>query len=149
MQFYEDMPIGLAAESTQTHLFTADDIKSFASLWDPMPFHVDEEAARASPMGRLFASSIHTIAAGIRLTHTFLDNDVAAIAALSWQDVQFPKPVFAGDRVRIRSEVIDRRESRSKPDRGIITTWNRILNQHGDVVAEYKILTMVLKRPSP
>jgi acyl dehydratase len=145
MQFYEDMPIGMSTESTATHTFTSDEIKSFASTWDPMPFHLDEDVANQSPIGALFASSIHTIAAGIKLTHTCMNEEVAAIAALGWSDVRFPKPVFAGDSVRIRSTVIDKRESQSKPDRGIITTQNTIINQHDETVAEYKIFTLVLK----
>ncbi len=148
MQYFEDMPIGLSAESTEEHLFTAEEIKSFAGTWDPMPFHLDEEIAKATPMGGLFASSVHILAAAIKLTHSCLDREVAAIAALGWQDVRFPKPAMAGDRVRIRSQVIDRRESRSKPDRGIITSQNHVINQHGEIVAEYKINTLMMKRPS-
>ncbi len=148
MQFYEDMPIGSTKESTESHTFTAEEIKTFAGMWDPMPFHIDEEAAKQSPIGGLFASSIHTIAAGIKLTHTFMDDEVAAVAALGWQDVHFPKPVFAGDTVRIRSEVVALRESKSKPDRGIITAQNTVINQNDEVVAEYKILTMILKKPA-
>jgi acyl dehydratase len=147
MQFYEDIPIGMRVESTESFTFTAEEIKSFAGNWDPMPFHLDEDIAKASPIGALFASSIHTIAAGVKLTHTMLQEEVAAIAALGWQDVRFPKPVFAGDSVRIRSEIIEKRESKSKADRGIITSLNAVINQHGDVVAEYKIMTMILKKP--
>ncbi len=147
MQFYEDIPIGMRVESTESFTFTAEEIKSFAGTWDPMPFHLDEGIAKASPIGALFASSIHTIAVGVKLTHTMLQEEVAAIAALGWQDVRFPKPVFAGDSVRIRSEIIEKRESKSKADRGIITSLNAVINQHGDVVAEYKIMTMILKKP--
>lgn len=148
MQFYEDMPIGLRSESTETFTFTAEEIKSFASKWDPMPFHVDEELAAQSPIGKLFATSIHTIAAGIKLTHSMLNEEVAAIAGLGWNDVRFPLPVCAGDTVRIASEVVDRRESKSKPDRGIVVSQNTITNQHGQVVCEYKISSLVLKRPA-
>lgn len=147
MQFYEDMPLGLSSESTETYTFTAEDIKSFASEWDPMPFHIDEELAAQSPMGKLFATSIHTIAASVKLTHTTLHQEIAAVAGLGWDEVRFPLPTCVGDTIKVKSEVVARRESKSKPDRGIVTSLTQVINQHDQVVAEYKISTMVLKRP--
>jgi acyl dehydratase len=147
MKFYEDMPIGLSAAPAARFTFTAEAIKSFASEWDPMPFHVDEEAARQSPVGKLFATSIHTIAASVKLNHTAMTEPMAVIAGLGWQDVRFPLPVCAGDTIRVHSEVVDRRESQSKPDRGIVTSQISVFNQHDQRVAEYKILTLILKRP--
>jgi len=148
MKFYEDMPLGLSAEPEARFTFTAEDIKSFASEWDPMPFHIDEELARQSPVGKLFATSIHTIAASVKLNHTAMTEPMAVVAGLGWQDVRFPLPVCAGDTIRVRSEVVDRRESQSRPDRGIVTSQISVFNQHDQLVCEYKILTLVLKKPS-
>ncbi len=147
MQYFEDMPLGSRTESTETYTFTAEEIKEFAAKWDPMPFHLDEELAKNTPVGGLFSASTHNLAVGIRLTHTIMDDDVAAIAALGWNDIKFPKPIFAGDTVRLVTEVVEHRESKSKPDRGIVTSLNQLINQHGELVAEYKVATMVLKRP--
>ena len=76
--------------SNAPHTLTAEEIKRFAGEWDPMPFHVDEEMAKLSPIGKLFASSVHTIAIGIRLSHDMMEKDIAVIAGLGWNDLKFP-----------------------------------------------------------
>ncbi|MCB1614769.1 MAG: MaoC family dehydratase N-terminal domain-containing protein [Pseudomonadales bacterium] len=147
MQYFEDMPLGMRVESTETYTFTAEEIKAYASKWDPMPFHIDEALAAQTPLGKLFACSTHVISAGVKLAHTIMDKEVAAVAGLGWNDVRFPRPVLVGDTLKVVTEVVDRRESRSKPDRGIVTTQCSLINQEGDLMAEYKIATLVLKRP--
>ncbi|HSC76293.1 MAG TPA: MaoC/PaaZ C-terminal domain-containing protein [Pseudomonadales bacterium] len=147
MLYFDDIHLHEIQQSTATHWVTAEDIKRFASEWDPMPFHLDEEVAKLTPMGRLFASGAHNIAISIKLSHTMMERQVAAIAGLGWQDVRFPLPVFAGDVLHLRTEIVDKRVSQSKPDRGIITTLITLLNQDDAVVTEYKILTMVLRKP--
>ena len=147
MMFFDDIVLNQAHHSPATFTITADDIKQFASQWDPMPFHIDETLAAQSPLGKLFASSVHSVAIGIRLSHSMMDKEVAVVAGLGWQDVRFPAPVCAGDTLRLRTEVVEKRLSQSKPDRGLITTLNTLLNQHDVIVAEYKIVTMVLCKP--
>ncbi|HEY9032856.1 MAG TPA: MaoC/PaaZ C-terminal domain-containing protein [Pseudomonadales bacterium] len=148
MQFFDDLQTGVIQSCDARHTVSAEEIRDFASQWDPMPFHLDEQAASQTPVGALFASGLHTIAIGIRLSHRLMDEPVAAIAGLGWTDVRFPQPVLAGDTLSMTSELVDKRESRSKPDRGIITALNRVYNQRGELVAEYKISTLVLKRPA-
>ena len=145
-KYFEDMPVGLKSEAEASYTFTAEEIKQFAGKWDPMPFHVDEELAAQTPLGKLFACSTHVLSAGVKLTHEMMDEPAAAVAGLGWNDVSFPLPVCAGDTIRLVTEVIEARESRSKPDRGIINTQNTLINQYGEVVARYKIATMMLKR---
>jgi acyl dehydratase len=147
VQYFEDMPVGTSSASDETYTFTAAGIKDFASQWDPMPFHIDEEMAKQTPLGKLFACSAHTISCGIRLTHSHMVEPVAAVAGLGWNNVNFPMPVCAGDTVRLESEVIEQRASRSKPDRGIVVSRNRLFNQDNELVAEFDISTMILKRP--
>lgn len=147
MLYFEDMLLHEIRHSTATHLVTADEIRNFASEWDPMPFHVDEDIAKLTPMGKLFASGVHSIAISVRLGHTMMDREIAVIAGLGWQDVRFPLPVFAGDTVRLKTEIIDTRVSGSKPDRGIVTTHISLLNQDDAVVTEYKLLSMVQRKP--
>jgi acyl dehydratase len=148
MKYYDDIVLNCPRFSPRTHTVTADEIKRFAGEWDPMPFHVDEEIAKLSPIGKLFASSIHTVAIGLRLSHDMMEKDIAVIAGLGWNDLKFPKPVFAGDSLRLKSQIIDKRESKSKPDRGIIISLNEVYNQNDDLVAEYKITTLMFKNPT-
>jgi len=147
MMYFEDIQLNHPRFSPQSHTVTADEIKTFAKQWDPMPFHVDEEIAKLSPIGKLFASSVHTVAIGIRLSHDMMEKDIAVIAGLGWQDVRFPLPTCAGDTLRLKSEIIEKRESKSKPDRGMITSLNTLINQHDQVVAEYKIVTLMFRKP--
>lgn len=147
MQYYEDMPLGMKVESTDTYTFTAEEIKSYAAKWDPMPFHIDEALAAQTPLGKLFACSTHVISAGVKLAHTIMEKEVAAVAGLGWDEVRFPLPVLAGDTLKVVTEVVDRRESRSRPDRGIVVTQCSLYNQQAQLVAHYRIATLVLKRP--
>jgi len=148
MKYFDDIVLNSPHFSPRDYTVTAEEIKRFAGEWDPMPFHVDEEVAKLSPIGKLFASSVHTIAIGIRLSHDMMEKDIAVIAGLGWQDVRFPLPTCAGDVLRLKSEIVEKRESKSKPDRGMITSLNTLINQHGQVVAEYKIITMMFKSPA-
>lgn len=147
MKYYDDIPLNKPRISAAGHTVTAEEIINFASSWDPMPFHVDEEIAKLSPIGKLFASSVHTVAIGVKLSHEMMEKDIAVIAGLGWQDVRFPLPTCAGDTLRLKSEIVEKRESKSKPDRGMITSLNTVINQHDQVVAEYKIVTMMFKKP--
>lgn len=147
MLFFEDFELHKLHHSPVSHTVSADEIKRFAGEWDPMPFHLDETLAAQSPMGKLFASSAHSIAIGIRLSHSMMENEVAVVAGLGWQDVRFPMPVCAGDTLRLQTQVVEMRASQSKPDRGLVTTLNTLFNQDDVVVAEYKIVTMILRKP--
>lgn len=146
MRFYEDFELNIPHTSEAEYEVTKEEIIAFASQWDPMPFHLDEEVAKASPLGKLFASSIHTVAIGVRLAHTMIEEEAAMVAGLGWDELRFLIPVCVGDRLRVRSQFIDRRESKSKPDRGILISLNEVLNQHDEVVAHYKMSSMILKR---
>lgn len=148
MKYFDDIVLNNPRFSPQPHTVTAEEIKRFAGEWDPMPFHVDEELAKLSPIGKLFASSIHTVAIGIRLSHDMMEKDIAVIAGLGWNDLKFPKPVCAGDSLRLKSQIVEKRESQSKPDRGIIISLNQLYNQNDELVAEYKITTMMFRRPA-
>ena len=147
MMYFEDIDLDMSARSESTFTFTKEEIISFASEWDPMPFHIDEEVAKTYPIGKLFATSIHTIAASIKLAHTINLDLFAAVAGLGWQDVKFHKPTLVGDIVYVHSEVVDKRDSNSHPDKGIVTTKTLVINQDDEVLTEYKIITLVLKNP--
>ena len=133
----------------QTYRFSAEEIVSFAKKWDPMPFHIDESAAKASPLGSLFASSTHVISAAIKLSHNTLEDGFAAVAGLGWDDVRFLKPVFAEDELRIVTRVHEKRESRSKSDRGVVTLHFTLLNQNNEATLDFKLSTLVLKKHAP
>lgn len=145
MLYFEDFTLG-STRSFGEYEVSKEEIVEFASRWDPQPFHVDEDAARASVFGGLTASACHTFCISSVLTSRHPD-PIKTVAALGMDEMRFPNPVRAGDRLSFVSECIDRRESRSRPNLGIVTTRSRLVTQNGTVVMEMKTTFLVEKRP--
>jgi len=118
---------------TATFAVTAEDIKAFASRFDPQPFHLDEEAARRSVFGRLAASGWHTAGMTMRLLVESAFHVTGGLIGLGGE-IEWPRATYAGDVLRVESEVLEARASRSKPDRGIVTIRHRTLNQRDEPV---------------
>jgi acyl dehydratase len=147
VKFFEEVVIGEVHE-LGSHTFTADDIKRFASAFDPQPFHLDEAAAERSPYGGLIASGWHTTAVWMRLNvrnRQRLSRERQAaglpLARLGpspgFDDLKWLKPVFAGDTVTYRTEVIECRPSRSRRGWGVVSIRNTGRNQHGEEVVSF------------
>src|SRR5690606_26116813 len=143
--YLEDLAVG-QRYTTGTATMTADEIKAFATQFDPQPFHLDEPAARASPFGGLIASGWHTGAVSMRL---LVDGELRIAGGLIGLggEVSWPRPTYAGDRLRVESEGLELRVSETKPDRGIATVRNRTLNQNGEVVQLAVVKILVPRRP--
>lgn len=142
--YFDELPVGFTFRTGSCTL-TAEAIKRFAQEWDPQSFHLDEEAAKASPFGGLIASGFHTILAAFKLT---VDANVwseSSMGGPGMKEVRWIKPVFAGDTIRVEAEVLEARVSRSKPDRGLIEIRNDVLNQSNEIVAQYQA-THILRR---
>lgn len=131
---------------TGTATVLADDIKAFAARFDPQPFHLDEAAAAQSVFGGLTASGWHTAAMSMRL---LVDGDLRVAGGLVGVggEMTWHKPVRPGDVLRVVSEVLDVRPSRSKPDRGIVTVRNETLNQRDEAVQVGVMKLVVPRKP--
>ncbi len=144
--YLDDLAVGDRFES-EGHEIDADQIKAFANLFDPQPFHLDEEAARATIFKGLAASGWHTAAITMRLLVTsglpLADGIIGSGGELEW-----PKPTRPGDILRVASEVIEIMPSRSKPERAMVRLRSETRNQHGDVVQRFSPRLVVEKRPS-
>jgi acyl dehydratase len=156
MKFWEDITVGEHA-ALGRHTFTADDIKSFARRFDPQPFHIDEAAAARSHFGALCASGWHTASIWMRLMVEHQNReDVAArargeaVAALGpspgFRELKWLKPVYVGDTVDYSTEVIDKRESRSRPRWGLMSIRNGGANQNGEPVISFVSVAFVERR---
>lgn len=129
---YEDVVVG-APHQLGTYALEAEEIKSFAKRWDPMPFHIDEDLAAASPFGGLTASGTHLLAIRIALIHEQGINP-HVIASLGYEEVKFLNPARPGDKLTLFVECIWKRESASRPGQGL-TRWQHTLeNQDGETV---------------
>ena len=144
--YFEDFPTG-STRSFGEYEVTRDEIIEFARKWDPQPFHIDETVAQSSVFSGLTASACHTFAISSVLMSRHPDI-TKTVAALGFEDMRFPNPVRPGDRLSFVSECIARRESRSRPELGIVTQRSTMMNQDGLPVMTMTASFMVEKRPA-
>jgi acyl dehydratase len=145
-RYFDDFEIGEAFVSPGITL-TEGLILDFALLYDPQPFHIDAEAAKASNYGGLIASGFQTMAIGFR---AFLMTGVLAKCSLGspgLDELRWLKPVRPGDTLHTRLTVLEKRPSRSKPDRGILVSDMRILNQRDEEVMSIRGMHLLARRP--
>lgn len=115
---------------------TRDDVIAFASEFDPQPFHLDEEAGRASLLGGLAASGWHTCSILMRMMFDQFMDGSTSLGSPGIDEVKWLRPVFPGDVLSVRREILDARASSSKPDRGVVRFRLQLMNQRGEVVME-------------
>jgi acyl dehydratase len=144
--FVEDMQAGRKAASRRDYVVQESEVIEFAREWDPQPFHLDHEAAEASVFGGLTACSAHIFAIMSKLGNS-LEPQLAVMANLGMEEMRIPNPVRPGDRLRLVSECLEARVSRSKPDRGVVRFRAAVLNQRDEVVLSFVNLTMMRCRP--
>jgi acyl dehydratase len=112
----------------------AEQIKRFATQFDPQPFHLDESAAQGTIFKGLAASGWHTAALSMRLLVEGELKPVGGIIGLGSDEFRWPQPVRPGDELRVESKILEVRPSRSRPDQGLIKVRTTTLNQHGEPV---------------
>lgn len=141
---FEDVEVG-RRRRVGRYLLTREEVIEFATRWDPQPFHVDEEAARASIYRGLTASSLHLFAICTRL---FFDHPhpLAVLAMLGKDAIRFPQPARPGDELVYETVCVEKRASRSKPDRGIVTLQDTLTNPAGETVLTQRVSLLVARR---
>ena len=143
---YEDLAVG---QTFGTGAITVEppQIKAFAAEFDPQPFHLDDDAANVSFFGGLVASGWHTAALSMKLLVGGELKIVGGLIGLGAEELRWPRPVRPGDVLRVVSEVLDLRRSKSQPDRGIVRVRNTTLNQDGQPVMVAVVTMVVPCRP--
>ena len=145
--YLEDITVG-EKFGTGSLAVEVEKVKAFAAEFDPQPFHLDETAARASLFGGLVASGWHTAALTMRLLVDGEFQPVGGLIGLGVEEVRWPRPVRPGDVLRVESEVLDVRTSKSQPDRGVVKVRNTTFNQNGEPVMVQIANLIVPRRPS-
>jgi len=145
-RYFEDFVVGQVQKPSGRVRLEKNDIIAFARKFDPQPFHLDDEAARKSIFGRLVASGWHTAALTMSLVATSEYRPASGTIGLGFDGMRWPMPVYPGDELRIESEVLEMRPSKSRPDRGLMKIRTRTLNQNGEVVQELIANAMVPRR---
>jgi acyl dehydratase len=143
--FLEDLSAGQIFGSA-TYQISVAEIKRFAGAFDPQPFHLDEQEAARSLFGGLAASGWHTAAITMRLLVGSIQISGGIVGA-GMDTLRWPKPVRPGDTLRLESEVLEVRSSKSHPDRGLAKIRTTTLNQHGETVQVLIANIFVPRRP--
>lgn len=142
--FLDDIQPGMRFTSGE-HVIDEAQIKAFATQFDPQPFHLDHEAARATLFGGLAASGWHTAAITMRLLVRdglpLAGGIIGASGEIAW-----PRPTRPGDTLHVESEVLEVTPSKSKPDRGMAKVRSETKNQKGDIVQLFSVNVVVQRR---
>ena len=145
--FFEDVVPGKKLESGPYHV-AREEMLEYSRKWNPLPFHTDEAAARASIYGGLTAPSTYILAVRTVLLDR-LPLTEAMSGTILWDDVRFLIPVRPEDDLRLEVELIEKRLSRSKPDRGIVKTRVTLFNQRGEaVMSQFDTIMLRLRNPA-
>jgi acyl dehydratase len=144
--YLEDFFVGQKFGSGQLHVDAAQ-IKAFAAAYDPQPFHLDEAAAKDSFFGGLAASGWHTAAMTMRLLVTGDLKPAGGVIGAS-NEISWTRPVRPGDQLRVESEVIEVRPSKSRPEQGSINVRTTTLNQNEEPVQVVIANLVVPRRPA-
>jgi acyl dehydratase len=131
--YLEDFAVGQKFGSSRLRVDAAR-IKSFAAEFDPQPFHLDDTTARDTIFQGLAASGWHTAALTMRLLVEGEFKPAGGIVGASFDEFRWPRPVRPGDELRVESEILEVRPSKSKPNQGVIKVRTTTLNQNGDAV---------------
>jgi acyl dehydratase len=145
--YFEDFEVGSSIE-VGSFSFSDEEIIDFARQFDPQPFHVDREAAAKSMYGGLIASGWHTCSMMMRLMYDNFLHDAASLGSPGVDELRWLKPVRAGDTLTVTFVVLEARPSSSKPDRGVVSSEWRAVNQRGELAVSVKGMGMFLRRPA-
>jgi len=146
-RYFDDFEIGermVTAGITLTESLIID----FAMRYDPQPFHIDVEAAKASNYGGLIASGFQTLALGFRMVLETGIFRACGMGSPGFDELRWLKPVRPGDTLHSELEVIDKKPSASKPDRGMLRMRYRIRNQRDEDVITFTSMQLTRRRPS-
>jgi acyl dehydratase len=146
--YFEDFVIGTTIPHRLTRTVTQMDNMLFSNMTlNPQPLHIDAHfCATETEWGRPLMNSLFTLGLMIGISVNDTTNGTT-IANLGMTDVRFPAPLFEGDSVRCETEVVAKRESKSRPDAGIVEFRHRAFNQEGTLVAECTRQAFMRKRP--
>jgi len=144
-RYYEDFNVGDIYEHRPGRTITATDNTWFTLLtMNTHPMHFDEEYAKGSEFGKIIVCSPLTVALMVGMSVT--DISQKAVANLGWTDIKMTHPLFVGDTLMAESEVLEKRESRSRPGAGLVTCRTDGYNQDGKLVCSFNRTILIAKR---
>ena len=147
MQYFEDIAVGAKA-SFGSYQVTREEVMDFAARYDPQPFHLSDEAAAQTHFGRISASGWHTCAMVMSMIVANLKNNKqAGLGSPGVDELRWLKPVYPGDTLRCETEVIEKRQSQSRPEMGIFKSRMTVYNQDDVAVMSMVSNGLIATRP--
>jgi acyl dehydratase len=147
-RWFEDLPVGFTVEHVTRRTVTETDNVLFTTMtMNPAPMHLDADYASKSEFGRPLVNSMFTVALVVGLSVPELTLGTI-VAQLGMTDVRFPAPVFQGDTIHVETEVVEARESNSRPEAGIVVFEHRAYNQRDELVCVARRTGLMHRRPS-
>jgi acyl dehydratase len=148
-RYFEELEVGLVVTHAIRRTVTETDNVLFTTMsMNPAPMHLDHEHAAASEFGKPLVNSMFTIAlvVGISVPELTLGT---IVAQLGLDEVRFPAPVFVGDTLRVESEVVSARPSRSRPSAGLVVFEHRAHNQRDQLVCSARRTGLMHRKLAP
>ena len=146
-RYYEELEVGAVLKHSLGRTVTETDNVLFSTLtMNTQPLHLNEDFARKTQFGQRIVNGILTFGIAVGLTVGDL-TEGTLVGNLSYESIKHPQPVYHGDTLYVETEVLSKRESKSKPDRGIVRFRHLVRNQDGTLVIDFERTVLMLKRP--
>jgi acyl dehydratase len=148
MIYFEDLVVGAQTEFGSYDV-TREEVLDFARKYDPQPFHLSDEEAAKTHFGRIAASGWHTAAMTMAvIARHVVDQEQAGLGSPGIDELRWKKPVYPGDTLYVRGEILEKTPSRSRPELGSFRTQTTVTNQDGETVMTFVSIVLIRRRPS-
>jgi acyl dehydratase len=148
MIYFDDVSVGDRA-SFGRYEVTREEVLDFARRYDPQPFHLSDEAAAQTHFGRLAASGWHTCSMTMAMFVDYMQqHPQASLGAAGTDELRWLRPVFPSDVLRVETEVLEVRASKSRPEMGSIRTQMTTFNQDDQPVLRFIAIALLGRRPA-
>ena len=147
-RFFDELTVSQTfAHPIRRTITETDNVLITTMTHNPASLHLDAEYMKDTEFGQPIVNSCLTLSLMVGISVNDITHGTT-VANLGWDEVRFPKPLFHGDTIRVESEVLELRDSKSRPDNGIATFEHRAFNQHDELVGVCKRTTLMLKTPA-
>ena len=147
MIYFEDLIVG-AETDFGSYDVTREEVIEFAQKYDVQPFHLSDEAAAKTHFGRVAASGWHTAAMTMAVISRYVvTHEQAGLGSPGIDELRWKKPVYPGDTLHVRGQILETTPSRSRPEMGSFRTQTTVTNQDGDAVMTFTSIVLIRRRP--
>lgn len=147
-RFYEEFEVGQRfVHDVRRTVTETDNVLVCALTHNPAAIHLDHEYSRKTEFGKPLMNSIFTLGLMVGLSVSDTTHGTT-VANLGWESINFPRPFFAGDTMRVETTVESMRESKSRPDCGLVVLYHQAFNQKDEEIANCRRTALMLKKPA-